>query len=220
MQIGQVLCLNAQSLALGGDAIVFGDPDVDIASSIKVRNLQTQTLNIVCQKNVISQPQGGTNYFCWAGTCYSSSTDISPGTTTIVGGEISDEFSGHFNAPGCGTCSAVVEYCFYPDTDPQDQSCITITYDGTGATSIIDKAFIAVSEFYPNPAKEIVYIDYYLNKPAILIVMDVLGNEVRRVGLSEIGLQRVDISDFSRGIYFGNLLVNNELATIKKLVVR
>jgi hypothetical protein len=65
-----------------------------------------------------------------------------------------------------------------------------------------------------------VYVDYYLNKPAELIVMDILGNKVNEMNLSARGTQKLDVSDFAKGIYFGNLIVNNETVTIKKIIVR
>ncbi|MBC8299112.1 MAG: T9SS type A sorting domain-containing protein, partial [Pelagibacterales bacterium] len=51
-------------------------------------------------------------------------------------------------------------------------------------------------------------------------VMDILGNEVKTIRLSERGAQKINISDLSKGIYFGNVVVNNETVTIKKLIVR
>ena len=218
--IPQALFINAQSLAVSADTIAYGDADVDIESHIKVMNLLDQSIDVVCEKNIISQPPGSTNYFCWAGVCYGSSVFESPGTTTIQAGEISDEFSGHFNAPGCNGCSAVIEYCFYPPVlDPQKE-CITITYDGSGTASVLDLSINAMSEFYPNPAKEFVNVDYFLNMPAQLIIMDILGNEIKTLQLLDRGVQKINISEFSKGIYFGSLLINNKISTIKKIVVR
>jgi len=34
------------------------------------------------------------------------------------------------------------------------------------------------------------------------------------------GKQEIDITDLSEGIYFGNLLVNDEVVSIKKLIVK
>jgi hypothetical protein len=87
-------------------------------------------------------------------------------------------------------------------------------------SEIAELASFLISEFYPNPAKEIVHFDYYLNKPANLIVMDILGNQVKVIKLSDKGKQKVNISDLSKGIYFGNVIVNNEIVTIKKLIIK
>jgi hypothetical protein len=217
--IFQASYLNAQSLLITGDTIVYGDPTVEIVSYLTVKNISAQLLNVICEKNVISQGWGGDNFFCWGGTCLTSSTIISPDFTTIAANSSSTEFQGHFT--GNVGSTATIEYCFYPENDPADESCIIINYGGSISTSTtIKKNTILISEFYPNPAKEIVCFDYYLNKPAKLVVMDILGNEVKRIRLSERGTQKINISDLSKGIYFGNVVVNNETVAIKKLIVR
>jgi hypothetical protein len=217
--IFQASYLNAQSLLITGDTIVYGDPTVEIVSYLTVKNISAQLLNVICEKNVISQGWGGDNFFCWGGTCLTSSTIISPDFTTIAANSSSTEFQGHFT--GNVGSTATIEYCFYPENDPADESCIIINYGGSISTSTtIKKNTILISEFYPNPAKEIVCFDYYLNKPAKLVVMDILGNEVKRIRLSERGTQKINISDLSKGIYFGNVVVNNETIAIKKLIVR
>jgi hypothetical protein len=217
--IFQASYLNAQSLLITGDTIVYGDPTVEIVSYLTVKNISAQLLNVICEKNVISQGWGGDNFFCWGGTCLTSSTIISPDFTTIAANSSSTEFQGHFT--GNVGSTATIEYCFYPENDPADESCIIINYGGSTSTSTtIKKNTILISEFYPNPAKEIVCFDYYLNKPAKLVVMDILGNEVKRIRLSERGTQKINISDLSKGIYFGNVVVNNETIAIKKLIVR
>tara|TARA_B100001250_G_C19649554_1_gene722003 strand:- start:171 stop:797 length:627 start_codon:yes stop_codon:yes gene_type:complete len=106
--------------------------------------------------------------------------------------------------------------------------CDSLVYDGNSwvllnmgnPTSIGESSSYAISELYPNPANEIVHFDYYLNKPSQLILIDVLGNEVKRVQLSVKGTQKIEISDLSKGIYFGNVMVNNKILNIKKLIVR
>jgi hypothetical protein len=50
--------------------------------------------------------------------------------------------------------------------------------------------------------------------------MDILGNQVKVIKLSDKGKQKVNISDLSKGIYFGNVIVNNEIVTIKKLIIK
>ena len=86
-------------------------------------------------------------------------------------------------------------------------------------TAIAELSPAFISDFYPNPAREIVYFDYYLNKSEKLIIMNILGNEVKTIKLSAKGRQKVNISDLSKGIYFGNI-INNEVVIVKKLIVK
>ena len=118
-------------------------------------------------------------------------------------------------------------YIYINGTSYFCNECDSLVYNGISwgllggnPTVIRESSPYLISEFYPNPAKEIVRFDYYLNKPTKLVVMDILGNEVKTIRLSERGAQKINISDLSKGIYFGNVVVNNETIAIKKLIVR
>tara|TARA_B110000003_G_scaffold217906_1_gene217496 strand:- start:12560 stop:13267 length:708 start_codon:yes stop_codon:yes gene_type:complete len=216
----QLSFVAAQSLVISGQNIVSTvDPCIDTQSHLTVRNTSSQSLNIICAKNVISTLQGADDYFCWGGQCFGSTVIISPTTTTIDSEEASTEFAGHFNA-FCTEGEGVIEYCFYPDTDITDSACVTITYNGTSSTSINETAaFNEVGDFYPNPASEMVYFNFK-GSLATLKLIDILGNEVKSIVLSEEGVQKLDLTDMTKGIYFGNLLVNDEVVSIKKLIVK
>ncbi|MEC7863806.1 MAG: T9SS type A sorting domain-containing protein, partial [Bacteroidota bacterium] len=119
-------------------------------------------------------------------------------------------------------------YIYSADTSYFCHVCDSLLYDGnswellnTGnPTSVEETVSVLTSAFYPNPANEIIYFDYYLNKPAKLIMMDILGNQVKMIQLLGEGKHKINISDLSKGIYFGNVIVNNEIVTIKKIIVR
>ena len=214
--ISQIAFVSAQSIVVTGDSIFYGDAEVDIASYLTVKNTSAADIDVICEKNVISQPQGSSNHFCWGGTCYGSATIISPDFTTIDAGQSSTEFSGHFTGPPNST--ATVEYCFYED--PLFATCLTVIYDGNGATIIKENISHVISDFFPNPANDFIKFNYYLNDNASLIIMDILGNKVKQVALQEKGEKNIDISDLSKGIYFGNLMSNNEIIAIKKLIIK
>ena len=48
---------------------------------------------------------------------------------------------------------------------------------------------------------------------------DILGNEVKVIQLEQSGIKSIDVTNMNNGIYFGKLVVNNQVTTIKKLVV-
>ena len=67
----------SQSLVVTGDTVVYGSiDDFGIEAHMIVKNVSANTLNILCAKNVISEPVTGSNDFCWGGTCYGSGTMI------------------------------------------------------------------------------------------------------------------------------------------------
>ena len=218
--ISQILNLNAQSLIVSGaNSVLTSDPCLQTHASLTVKNVSSDTLDVLCEKVIIDTALGTENFFCWAANCYGATTYISNYSNELFPGEgDAVDFGGYYDAY-CATESATIEYCFFPVSDVNDRSCITIVYNGS-STFIKETHSYLISEFYPNPANEIIYFDYYLNKPANLVVMDILGNQVKIITLLEKGKQKVNISDLSKGIYFGNVIVNNEIVTIKKIIVR
>ena len=187
-------------------------------SSLTVKNISGDTLNVLCQKVIIDTTAGTDNFFCWGSNCYGSTTYISSSSNNLLPGEGDDiDFGGYYDAY-CDPASAVIEYCFYPESDITDKTCITITYNES-STSISQVKSVIVSDFYPNPASEMVYFTFNGNT-ATLKLIDILGNNVKEISLSQKGIQELDLSDMNKGIYFGNLIVNDEIFSIKKLIVK
>ena len=219
----------AQSLAVTGDDYFTSNPYADIVHHLVLKNISANAITVVCQKTIISTannlPSWAGASYCFAGNCYAASS-TNPSTPALLSSGQSfdfdnndlDAFSGYYTpaeTPGITT----VEYCFYDQNNPTDESCIIFTYDITSISTGI-REMNKISEFYPNPAQGVVYVDYNLNQIGTLIIMDILGNKIKTIQLSEEGKQKVDISDFSKGIYFGNVILDNEVVTIKKIVVR
>jgi hypothetical protein len=227
--------VTGQSLTVTGDALVnlnFStalngqldtlNPCLPTHASLTIKNVSDKDHDVVCEKNVLISSDGMEDHFCWGGTCYGSSTIVSTETTNIQSGQADDiEFDGVFDAY-CNIGYAVVEYCFYPEGASADRACFIITYNNDVAVGItLDKTLDKnMSNFYPNPARDIVSFSYRTSSVSELVFIDILGNEVKRVFLCDKGTQTLDVSDFSKGIYFGNVIVNNQIVAIKKLIVR
>ena len=228
--VTQIGFVTAQSLVITGDISFAGDPNTQITHHLDVKNISANSINVICQKTNITLPLGmptwaGSSY-CFAGTCYPvSATNPSSAAVLAVGQEFSydnsdlDAHSGYFSAGGVAGI-ATVKYCFYDENNPSDETCVTITYDCSETTAINDyQSLTKVGDFYPNPASEMVYFTFNGNL-ATLKLIDILGNEVKEITLSEEGIQKLDLSEMTKGIYFGNLIVNNEVVSIKKLIVK
>ena len=218
--IAQISFVAAQSLVISGDnSVLNSDICLRTYSYLTVKNVSNKEHDIICEKNVISVPAGMDNTFCWGGLCYGNSTIVSSAFLTLQAGQADAvSFTGYFDAY-CEQGIGVVEYCFYPDSDINDRSCFTVTYHGS-ATSVNDNPYYAnVGDFYPNPANDIVHFTFNGNL-ATLKLIDILGNNVKEILLSQEGIQKLDLSDMNKGIYFGNLIVNGEVVSIKKLIVK
>ena len=210
----------SQSLVVSGSGFVTTtDACLQTHSSLSIKNISSDTVNVLCQKVIIDTTVGTENYFCWGSICYGVTTYISTSANNLSPGERDDiDFGGYYDAY-CDPASAVIEYCFYPDSDPTDRACITITYNGS-ATLINDYTLASnVGDFYPNPANDIVYFTFN-GDLATLKLIDILGNNVKEILLNQEGIQKLDLSDMNKGIYFGNLIVDDEVVSIKKLIVK
>ncbi len=217
-----VLTVDAQSLQLTGDVTVpTSDPCVTTHAYILVKNTSNKDLDVVCQKFIIDTTAGTLNYFCWGGYCYPAETYISPFLQFLPPGASSDSagFGGYYDAY-CADAEATIKYCFYPDTDPTDASCLTVLYNGT-VSAIVDLVSEGeVGEFFPNPAKEYINVEYKLDRNSTLTIVDILGNKVKEIDLSNSGFQSIYISDLQNGIYFGRFSTNGNLVKMKKIIVK
>lgn len=81
-----------------------------------------------------------------------------------------------------------------------------------------------ISNAYPNPAFEIVNIDYKLPinvTKAKIRVSNLLGLTITNIDLvNNSGKTTINVSEFKNGIYFYSLMINNTPTTTRKFVVR
>ena len=225
--ITQISFITAQSLVITGDTIFPGDADTQIYHHLAVKNTSANPITVKCQKTNLTLPTGAESYYCFAGNCYPATTTTSNSSAIIAAGqEISfnnfpadvDAHSAYYDAFGASGI-AEVQYCFYDVNDISDETCVIITYE-TNTTAIDDyKPLTKLGDFYPNPANDIVYFTFNGNA-ATLKLIDILGNNVKEILLDQEGVKKLDISDMNKGIYFGNLIVNDEVVSIKKLIVK
>ena len=185
------------------------------------------------------------SYTIGGGQAFTIALNITPGLTSII--DSMDILWSICNTSMCYTDQGTIAsfqnilqtdtikacydaYIYSADTSYFCHVCDSLLYNADmnswqllnpgNPTAIEETVSVLTSAFYPNPANEIIYFDYYLNKPAKLIMMDILGNQVKTIQLLGKGKQKVNISDLSKGIYFGNVIVNNEIVTIEKLIVK
>lgn len=221
--------IKAQSLIVTGNTYFTGSVSNQITHHLEVKNIATKSITVVCQKTYLSSPVtlpmwAGASY-CFAGNCYASSS-TSPSSPALLnaGQSISyanndmDAFSGYYD-PAETAGVTTVEYCFYDEINPSDRTCVVITYD-VGSISSISENHKLTGKFYPNPTKDVLYFDYFLNKSADLIFMDVLGNQVISTNLLYPETRQIDLSELPKGIYFCSLVVDKKVLIHEKIIVK
>ena len=218
--------IQAQSLELIGDSYVSGNPGIPIASHIIVKNVTSASLDVRCQKNIIDTAAGTQNYFCWGINCWPSSTYVSPipdGLRTIPAGYAdTNNFTGYYDAAFSGIPSqarAVVEYCFYPVGNISDSTCLTVHYNDNTSSVIENKNELGLGDFYPNPSEKFTRINYFADNNSSFHILDILGNEVQVFDLDNSGVLEIPTTHFSSGIYFGNLISDSRVVSVKKIII-
>ena len=149
---------NAQSINIvGSNSIIYNStssignatlaPCLQTNSYLTIKNISNKEHNILCRKRIISETVGADHYFCWGGNCYGVGTMLSTEFLTLASNQSDDvSFGGYFDAYCDDQAQAIVEYCFFPNSDTLDRSCIFITYHGP-ATSVSDFSPIIMSDF-------------------------------------------------------------------------
>ena len=100
--------------------------------------------------------------------------------------------------------------------NPSDKVCTDITYTSFQDFSVDDLSLNY--NIYPNPVKDLLYIDYNLSTPAEFILYDMLGNKVYHNVLTS--FVTLNLSSFEAGIYFYTFGVHGkEITEIKKLII-
>ena len=126
------------SLNVSGDSVISGNADMTLTSHLTVTNTSNKALNVRCRINPINQTSGTQFLFCWAEACYAEGTLISTNTVSMNSGQVVTfpdltAHSGYYNAFGEKDAIAEIEYCFYDDANPEDETCFTVTFSPTAS---------------------------------------------------------------------------------------
>jgi hypothetical protein len=151
---------------------------------------------------VVGIPSGG----LWSSTgsiAVGSSTGIAITSSTIGAGSLTYTFTSPF---GCSNSRTMVGSVFI---------CAS-----SRGVNMVDREPLTVDRFtiYPNPAKNSVSIQVdKLITDGQIIVTDLYGKTIKSQPLS-IGKNNMDVSSFSKGLYFVNIITNQNRQT-QKLVI-
>jgi len=201
---------------------VQGYVDSLLQAHAYVTNNSASTITVRVKKEYISIITGSTNYFCW-GNCYSSDLFVS-GIAIPIGAGVTDyiNFEGDYlpnGNPGVST----VRYTFYDDNNPNDSVAFFVDYSAiiNGLDELL--ADIDFSEAYPNPASSQISFNYSFPtgvKDARIIVSNILGNTVKENLINDQdGKLIINTEDLTSGLYFYTLIVNDQIALSKKLII-
>ena len=225
--------VSAQSLRFELDGTVFTDGETIVCTNdeygygeyiqhMQIRNLTTEDMGVIVEKEVVDGLEGTMNWFCW-GMCFSPDVFVSPSAVPVVANSLNtDDLSFHmmFDEPVFG--AATMRYSAYEERHPDERVTIFVKFHKSGA-SVDETPSCTFSHAYPNPASSVVRFNYELSSTdnAVASIYNLLGQEVMKQELSGIhGQLSFSVADLQEGIYFCNLMVNGRTMKTEKFIVK
>lgn len=223
---------NAQSIEISNlDSIVYGLPTGTLTAHATVTNTSSSPINVyVNGEHISGAPVNANWYFCWF-VCYSaipvadSFTIPSSHTVTLQPGQDTTGLFAAYYEPQGEIAIAQFEFCFSDITNPDDKTCVNVTFDtqNVGIEDVFASDNSGISESYPNPATSTVNINYSLKqgwKNANIMVYSMLGSQVKNLGINQnAGTASMDVSSLPAGMYFYTLNVDGEAISTRKMLV-
>lgn len=196
--------------------------DALLTEGFDIRNNSSETINVKVRRFVIEEVPGTYNYFCWE-QCYTPPVSVSPTSIPIGPGQTVSNFYADYQPMGIPG-SSTFEYCFYDESNFSNQTCVTITFDVSVASSTAESERGSVGYAQPNPAFDLVRIPFSLNEiisNANLHLYNMVGQLVKsqNIATSE-GFIEFNVSSLPSGLYMYGLMNKGEMISSGKLVVK
>lgn len=221
----QVFSLSVDGELLGDTVTVYGDPAASgIDFGCIFTNNTDNNVNIKVRRNQVSMLEGTSSYFKWNQTL-APTIDMSEAYLINAGESTPDDFFKVYYQPYGQIGISIIEFTFFNINVENEYITLVIKFNTT--SDDIDENILrnmTVSDIYPNPAKDIVSIDFDIPRDvetASVKIVNVLGSIVKEQSI-ERGSNKlsIDVSDLNDGIYFYSMFINEELYKTERLVVK
>lgn len=204
----------SQSLSVEPAEYYYAAGGEDCSAHFDVTNVSDQDVSVMVTRTM-NPDDAITSTFCWGTTCYIPQVNDSADPIAIAAGESSSDFTGYiYGIPD--ESSFVINYCFWLESDPTDKVCADITYTSLSEYIGVDE-LEEVYTVYPNPANNVLHLDYSSEPSASFVLYDMLGSKVYAEELS--GATSVDLTSFESGIYFYTFSAEGRETEVQKLII-
>lgn len=224
--------VSAQSLRFEWEEHVFAEGETiectndeygygEYIQHMQIRNLTSEPIKILIEKEVIQDLESVINSFCW-GMCYGPDVFVSPNAVEVQANSLNtDDLSFHalYSDPEVFG-DVIIKYYAYEEHNPNDRISIIIRFRKSGE-GVNETASVHFGQPYPNPASSTVSFNYDLSGGnATAVIYNLVGQEVMRQEINTFeGKLSLLVSDLNDGIYFCSVMRNGQtLATVKFVV--
>ena len=226
--------VSAQSLQFEWDGHVYAEGETiectndeygygEFIQHMQLRNLTSGDLNVIVEKDVVSDLAGTTNFFCW-GSCFGPDVFVSPNPVMVAANSVTGEgeLSLHvlFDPEVFGKVE--VKYSAYDRSNISERVTINVVFNKSGE-GLNNPSAVRFGRAYPNPASSVINFDYSLNvnDKASVSIYNLLGQEVMNLPMNTLQDRlSFSVSELNDGIYFCNLFVNGCAVKTEKFVVK
>lgn len=225
--------VSAQSLQFEWDGHVYSDGETVVCTNdeygygeyiqhMQLRNLISDDLNIIVEKDVVSNPENMMNWFCW-GVCVGPDVIVSPNPVTLPANSVTADgalsFHALFEENVFG--KVVVKYCAYDERHPEERITIDVVFHKSGE-GMNEMPALYFGQPYPNPAHSTVNFDCNLSgHAATAVIYNLVGQEVMRHEINSFdGKLSLSVADLNEGIYFCAVKCNGQTFATVKFVVK
>ena len=201
-------------------------PGATVVTEVLISNSSGAAKTYQCRRAIFTMAADDLTQFCFGGSCYGYTTNISTQTLTVASHDTIDFVNYGFDctfAAGASNIMRVVYYRFEDPNNAADSAYFIVRYNVLMGINDAAKTASAVSQAWPNPAGATVNINYSAGsdtQKAKIVLYDVVGKEINTISLNDKqGTARLATADMPSGIYFYSLIADDKLIATKKLVI-
>jgi hypothetical protein len=212
-------------------AVIF-HPDgnhgwTELSIPLYIQNTSGTVKTLSVKKTEFGMDPDEYHAICFGGTCFDSSTFISPFKDPVAAGAIDSTFSGHYRFDDLlhKKGKRYVAYTFYDEDKQDDSSIVYVEYNTMvkeGASADKQLFFLGLS---PNPAQKDVHLEFKNNKGGLKKISIILMNSTGEYiwsGETNANLQTeiLSIENYPAGIYHVLIFSDNIFLSGTKLIIR
>lgn len=217
---------------VNGQTIIYASHVLDDDNKVdfNMKNVGASAITIKVKRYELNTVPGTANYFCFYQCLSPFNSGVYPFREVVGGinfnaGEVKAKYLNAHHQPLDNPGLAKFRYVAYNAADPNDSAFVDIHFDMTVS---INEASISQTKLnvFPNPASKRISLEYSLanftsNDSYSFVLRNMLGATVKQFNMTDnSGKENINIENLQPGIYFYSLMVNDQVVTSKRLIVK
>jgi CheY-specific phosphatase CheX len=195
--------------------------DNELKYAFKAKNTSSSEVKVKMKREIVSATKEHSFYFCWK-DCYQPTVTETSEMTIAAGAEHADELSLHLEPKGTAGTSKY-KVILVNTADANDKLEFEVHFDVTKKTTdnIVSADKIGLEQ-YPNPAKDVVNVNFNINKTLnaepVINIYNLYGKLVKVVKVnarSGYVTNAINCSDLASGMYTYRIVMGDQSYTGK-----